>query len=62
MRALYWSAVVNGLLAPPLMVVLMLMASNPRVMGKLTISPLLKALGWASTAVMTGVALLFLLS
>ena len=62
MKALYWSAVVNGLLAPPLMVILMLMASNPKVMGTLTISPILKAFGWASTAVMSGVALLFLLS
>ncbi|WP_037502543.1 NRAMP family divalent metal transporter [Sphingomonas jaspsi] len=62
MKALYWTAVVNGLLAPPLMLLLMLLASNPKVMGRLTISPILKALGWASTAVMSGVALLFLLS
>ncbi len=62
MKALYWTAVVNGLLAPPLMVVLMLMASNPKVMGKMTISPTLKLLGWASTAIMSGVAALFLLS
>ncbi|MBC2653505.1 NRAMP family divalent metal transporter [Novosphingobium aerophilum] len=62
MRALYWSAVVNGLLAPPLMVVTMLIARNPRVMHRLTISPLLTLGGWLSTAVMGVVALVFLLS
>jgi len=62
MKALYWSAVVNGLLAPPLMIILMLMAHNPRVMGRLTISRPLAVVGWISTAVMTGVALLFLLA
>lgn len=61
MKALYWSAVVNGLLAPPLMLLLMLMATNRRIMGRLTISPLLAAFGWLSTAVMTVVALLFLI-
>ncbi len=59
MRALYWAAVVNGVLAPPLMVVLMLMATNPRVMGRLTISRRLAAVGWISAAVMAGVVLMF---
>jgi len=62
MKALYWSAVVNGLLAPPLMIILMLIAHNPRVMGRLTISRPLAVVGWISTAVMSGVALLFLLA
>ncbi|MDT0507002.1 divalent metal cation transporter [Novosphingobium sp. MMS21-SN21R] len=60
MRALYWAAVVNGLLAPPLMVVTMLIARNPRAMGHLTISRKLAFGGWLSTAVMWGIALLFL--
>ncbi|WP_068076564.1 NRAMP family divalent metal transporter [Novosphingobium lentum] len=60
MRALYWAAVVNGLLAPPLMVVTMLIAQNPRAMGHLTISRKLAFGGWLSTAVMFGVAVLFL--
>jgi Mn2+/Fe2+ NRAMP family transporter len=60
MKALYWTAVVNGLLAPPLMIVLMLMARNSRVMGRLTISTPLAIFGWISTVVMGGVALLFL--
>ena len=60
MRALYWAAVVNGLLAPPLMVVTMRIASNPRVMGRLTIPRHLAIGGWISTAVMSAIALLFL--
>ncbi len=62
MQALYWAAVVNGLLAPPLMVVTMLIAGNKKVMGRLTISPLLTVGGWLSTAVMAVVAGVFLLS
>ena len=37
-RALYWAAVVNGVLAAPLMAVMMLIVRNPRVMGRLTLS------------------------
>lgn len=62
MKALYWSAVVNGLLAPPLMVVTMLIASNRSVMGDLVIGPKLQFGGWLSTAVMWVVAGVFLLS
>ncbi len=62
MKALYWSAVVNGLLAPPLMVVTMLIASNRGVMGNLAIGPKLKIGGWLSTAVMWVVAGVFLFS
>ncbi|MDP3908478.1 NRAMP family divalent metal transporter [Novosphingobium sp.] len=62
MKALYWAAVVNGLLAPPLMVVTMLIAQNRKVMGKLVISRALAFGGWLSTAVMWIVAGVFLLS
>lgn len=62
MQALYWSAVVNGLLAPPLMVVTMLIARNRKAMGELVISRRLAVGGWISTAVMFVVALLFLLA
>jgi Mn2+/Fe2+ NRAMP family transporter len=37
-RALYWAAVVNGVLAAPLMAVMMSIVRNPRIMGRLTIS------------------------
>lgn len=60
MRALYWAAVVNGLLAPPLMIVTMLIARNKAIMGNLVISRGLAFGGWVSTAVMTVVALLFI--
>ena len=48
-RALYWSAVINGLAAVPIM---MMMAANPKVMGQFKIDRPLKILGWLSTAVM----------
>jgi NRAMP (natural resistance-associated macrophage protein)-like metal ion transporter len=60
MKALYWSAVVNGLLSPPLMIVTMLIASNRAVMGDLVITRGLAVGGWVSTAVMTVVAIMFL--
>ncbi|MFM5915989.1 MAG: NRAMP family divalent metal transporter [Novosphingobium sp.] len=62
MRALYWTAVINGLLAPPLMVVTMLVARNPHAMGRLTISRRLTFGGWLATILMSAVGLLFLLS
>ncbi len=62
MQALYWAAVVNGLLAPPLMLVTMLIARNPAAMGELAISRRLAFGGWLSTAVMAAVAAIFLLS
>jgi NRAMP (natural resistance-associated macrophage protein)-like metal ion transporter len=51
-RALYWSAVVNGVLAAPLMAVMMMIAMNRRIMGRLTLPPSMAALGWLATAVM----------
>jgi NRAMP (natural resistance-associated macrophage protein)-like metal ion transporter len=51
-KALYWSAVINGVLAAPVMVMLMLLARNRRVMGDLFVRGGLHWLGWASTATM----------
>ena len=62
MSALYWAAVVNGLLAPPLMVVTMLIARNPAIMGELVMGRRLEFGGWLATAVMWVVAGVFLLS
>ena len=62
MRALYWAAVVNGLLAPPLMVVTMLIARNRKIMGNLAISSKLELGGWLSTVVMWVIAGVFLFS
>src|SRR5208283_3676798 len=49
-RALFWSAVVNGVVAVPIMAIMMMMAANPKVMGQFTIGRTLKVLGWLSTA------------
>jgi NRAMP (natural resistance-associated macrophage protein)-like metal ion transporter len=51
-KALYWSAVVNGLVAVPVMVVMMLMTAQRRVMGQFTITGRLRWLGWAATMAM----------
>ena len=59
-RALYWTAVVNGLLAGPLMVVMMLIVANPRAMGRVVISRRQKLFGWAATMVMIAASALFL--
>ncbi len=61
-RALYWSAVVNGVLAAPLMALMMLIVRNPRAMGRLTLGPRAAVLGWAATAVMAAATLLFFVS
>ena len=60
-KALYWAAVVNGVLAAPLMVVMMLIATNRAVMGKLRVSGRLAVGGWLATAVMGIVAVGFFL-
>ena len=51
-RALYWSAVVNGILAAPIMSLMMLLASNREVMGRFTLPMPLKLIGWVATLVM----------
>jgi NRAMP (natural resistance-associated macrophage protein)-like metal ion transporter len=51
-KALFWSAVVNGVVAVPLMGVIMAMSRQPRVMGAFTIPRPLWAMGWLTTAVM----------
>lgn len=58
-RALYWAAVVNGILAVPLMVVMMLIGRNPRAMGRLTLDPRTNAMGWAATLVMLAATAIF---
>jgi NRAMP (natural resistance-associated macrophage protein)-like metal ion transporter len=51
-RALFWSAVLNGVIAVPVMVVVMLLATQRSVMGELPISRRLRVLGWLCTSVM----------
>ena len=51
-KALFWSAVINGVVAVPLMVVMMIMTRRPAVMGRFTLPLLLSLVGWLATAVM----------
>jgi NRAMP (natural resistance-associated macrophage protein)-like metal ion transporter len=55
-KMLFWSAVINGLLAPPLILLVILLTSSHKVMGKRLNSPLLRYLGWATFGVMTAAA------
>jgi len=56
-KALFWSAVINGVVAVPLMAVIIILASKKSVMGEFTATRTLIVLGWLGTAVM-GVAAL----
>ena len=51
-KALYWSAVVNGVLAAPVMVLLMILVRDEKVMGKFVVRGWLYWLGWMSTVAM----------
>ena len=51
-RALFWSAVINGVISVPVLIVMMLLAGNPSVMGQFVSGPRLKFVGWLATAVM----------
>ena len=52
MKALYWSAVINGVVAVPLMAVIMKMATHGRIMGRFAARGWLRLGGWTATAVM----------
>ncbi len=58
-RALYWAAVVNGVLAAPLMVMMMLIVRNPRAMGRLTLGRRATITGWIATVVMAVATIVF---
>ncbi len=57
MRALFWSAIINGIVAVPLMVVIILIVSSKTVMGKFTASRPIIILGWIATLVMGAAAI-----
>ena len=60
MKALFWSAVVNGVVAAPIMVMIMLLAGRKKVMGPFTLPLRLRVLGWTATIVMAGAAVAML--
>ena len=55
-KALFWSAVINGVAAPPIMIVMMLMTSNKKITGVVRLGTTQKILGWLATVVMFAVA------
>ena len=62
MKALFWTAVINGLLAPPILVVVMLIANNEAVLGEHVNGRVANVVGWTTTALMFAAAIGFALS
>jgi NRAMP (natural resistance-associated macrophage protein)-like metal ion transporter len=60
--ALFWTAVINGFLAPPLLVVIMRIANNRAIMGERANGPLTNIVGWATTATMWAAAISLVLT
>jgi Mn2+/Fe2+ NRAMP family transporter len=56
-KALFWSAVINGVVAVPIMFLMMFMAQNKKVMGSFTLNRRQQLLGWLATAAMTAAAI-----
>jgi NRAMP (natural resistance-associated macrophage protein)-like metal ion transporter len=56
-KMLFWAAVINGVLAPPLIVLVVLLTSDRKVMGKRVNSPLLRWLGWATAIIMAAASI-----
>ena len=56
-KMLFLAFVLNGVLAPPLIVLVVLLTSNKKVMGKRVSPPVLKWLGWATAAIMAAAAI-----
>jgi Mn2+/Fe2+ NRAMP family transporter len=55
-QALYWSAVLNGVIAVPMMAALMIVAGHRGKMGVFRVGPVLGGLGWLTTAIMAAAA------
>jgi Mn2+/Fe2+ NRAMP family transporter len=60
--ALFWTGVINGFLTPPLLVIVMLVANNPKVMGRWVNDRWANILGWATVLVMTAAAVALVLT
>ena len=60
-RSLFVAAVINGLLAAPVMALMMLMTRSPKIMGDFTLPVYLQVLGWIGTIAMFGASAAFLL-
>jgi Mn2+/Fe2+ NRAMP family transporter len=61
-KALYWSAVLNGIISVPIMAAMMIVVTSKRRMGNFTATPSQRLLGWAATVIMgCAVAAMFIL-
>ena len=56
-KALFWTAVINGLISPPLLVIIMLVSNNPKVMGKRVNNRATNLVGWTAAAIMFAAAI-----
>jgi Mn2+/Fe2+ NRAMP family transporter len=56
-KALFWSAVLNGVITVPIMVAMMIVASRPAQMGRFVAAPWQRLLGWLATAIMAAAAI-----
>jgi Mn2+/Fe2+ NRAMP family transporter len=61
MKALFWSAIINGIVAVPLMAVVIVLASKRSVMGPFIVGRTMRVLGWLATALMGIAAVCMLL-
>jgi len=62
MKMLLWSAVLNGVLAPPLIVIILFVCNNEKIMGKYKNGRWLNMLGWSAAAIMGGAAVAMIAS
>lgn len=62
MKALLWAAVLNGIVAVPIMIMVMLLSARTDIMGNFRISTRLRVSGWIATAVMAAASAVFLYS
>lgn len=60
--ALYYAAVLNGIVAPPLLFMIMLLSNNPKIMQNKTNGRIVNILGWTTTVAMGAAALALLFS
>jgi Mn2+/Fe2+ NRAMP family transporter len=56
-KALFWSAVLNGVVAGPVIASMVILGSNPKVMGKFTLPVYMRVIGWIGAAVMVAASI-----
>jgi len=61
-KMLFWSAILNGLLAPPLVIIVVLLTSDRKVMGSRVNSRGMQVLGWVCALIMSTAAIALLIS